>query len=131
MKKAIAMTVLALVGMIGLSGCPNNPTAGTIVIHNISDSANILEIHFQGPNDAGFGDNMLDGQLAPGQDQTYEVDAPFSAENADGVTYKVQVKYEILDIFQPTDEATFNCLNAGETANWFWAPGRNEEICVQ
>jgi len=115
---------------LGLGGCLFLQSEAELTLRNVSDSANILEVHVKGPDDEEFSDNVLNAQLAPGNSTRLNLPAPRMGENADGVEYEVRVRYEIMDIFEPSDVAVFRCVHAGDRFEWQWSPGSTPDRCV-
>jgi hypothetical protein len=130
MRSMVCSSVLLAMAGISLTGCPFPPPA-VLTINNVSESANILEIRFQMPGTAGFGENVLDQQVAPGGTVTFELDGvPTMDEDENGDTWRVKLTYELFDILEPEDEGVFSCLHAGDFATWNWSPGVDANVCV-
>ncbi len=129
----IACAVLAAAT---LAGCPGVRLDGFVLfIHN--DSADkgsgtaITSIEIQGPGDSDFGPDLLEGDLQPGQSIDFVLDAPFSFEDLNGVSYRVRVTYEGFLGFDGQDVATFSCMHRLERTDWSWFPGADiDNRCV-
>lgn len=120
MKKCLVCAAPVL--LLLLSGCPLAIFA-TITVNNASVNGEILEIHFQTPQDVGYGPNLLEpgDRLIVGESAPFEVfPDPGSTTGSTFLVQLVVLRQEGAAFVQDNFFATFDKVKAGDARNLFW-----------